>query len=81
MPFNPYKVFQGVFARYWMLGYRGISTGAKLCCIAVSACPGYHRLSYLVTELVPSASNSVLVRMRLSFTPGTIVCFIRSATK
>jgi len=32
-PFNPYKVFQGVFAPYWVLEHRGISTGAKLCYI------------------------------------------------
>src|SRR5262245_28601865 len=31
--FNPYKVFQGVFAPYWLLEHRGISTGAKLCYI------------------------------------------------
>jgi hypothetical protein len=30
-PFNPYKVFQGVFAPYWILEHRGIGTGAKLC--------------------------------------------------
>src|SRR4051794_4033519 len=30
-PFNPYKVFQGVFAPYWVLEHRGISAGAKLC--------------------------------------------------
>src|SRR5258708_15933083 len=32
-PFNPYKVFQGIFAPYWLLEHRGISTGAKLCYI------------------------------------------------
>src|SRR5262245_65788479 len=32
-PFNPYKVFQGVFAPYWVLEHSGISTGAKLCYI------------------------------------------------
>lgn len=32
-PFNPYKVFQGVFAPYWLLEQRGIGTGAKLCYI------------------------------------------------
>ena len=32
-PFNPYKVFQGVFAPYWVLEHRGISAGAKLCYI------------------------------------------------
>lgn len=32
-PFNPYRVFQGVFAPYWLLEHRGISTGAKLCYI------------------------------------------------
>src|SRR5215471_15971195 len=32
-PFNPYKVFQGVFAPYWILEHRAISAGAKLCYI------------------------------------------------
>jgi len=32
-PFNPYKVFQGIFAPYWLLEHQGISTGAKLCYI------------------------------------------------
>jgi hypothetical protein len=32
-PFNPYKVFQGAFAPYWILEHRGISAGAKLCYI------------------------------------------------
>jgi hypothetical protein len=32
-PFNPYRVFQGAFAPYWLLEHRGISTGAKLCYI------------------------------------------------
>lgn len=32
-PFNPYRVFQGSFAPYWLLEHRGISAGAKLCYI------------------------------------------------
>ncbi len=32
-PFNPYRVFQGAFAPYWLLKHRGMSTGAKLCYI------------------------------------------------
>jgi hypothetical protein len=32
-PFNPYKLFRGVFAPYWLLEHRGLSTGAKLCYI------------------------------------------------
>jgi hypothetical protein len=32
-PFDPYKVFQGIFAPYWLLEHRGISTGPKLCYI------------------------------------------------
>ncbi len=32
-PFNPYRVFQGVFAPYWILEHRGIGSGAKLCYI------------------------------------------------
>jgi hypothetical protein len=30
-PFNPYKLFQGVFAPYWILEHGGIGAGAKLC--------------------------------------------------
>jgi helix-turn-helix protein len=30
-PFNPYRIFQGSFAPYWLLEHRGISAGAKLC--------------------------------------------------
>ena len=33
VPFNPYKVFQGVFAPYWVLEHRGVGAGAKLCYI------------------------------------------------
>jgi hypothetical protein len=32
-PFNPYRVFQGAFAPYWLLEHRGISSGAELCYI------------------------------------------------
>jgi hypothetical protein len=32
-PFNPYKVFQGVFSPYWVLEHRGIGTGVNLCYI------------------------------------------------
>jgi biotin operon repressor len=30
-PFNPYKIFQGVLAPYWILEHKGIGSGAKLC--------------------------------------------------
>ena len=32
-PCNPYNVFQGVFAPYWILEREGIGSGAKLCYI------------------------------------------------
>jgi hypothetical protein len=32
-PFNPYKIFQGAFAPYWLLEHRGLAAGAKLCYI------------------------------------------------
>ena len=32
-PFNPYKVFQGIFAPYWLLEHGSNSTGSKLCYI------------------------------------------------
>jgi hypothetical protein len=30
-PFNPYRVFQGVFAPYWILEHAQLGAGAKLC--------------------------------------------------
>ncbi len=30
-PFNPYRVFQGVFAPYWILEHAHLGAGAKLC--------------------------------------------------
>lgn len=30
-PFNPYRVFQGVYAPFWLIEHRGLSAGAKLC--------------------------------------------------
>ena len=38
-PFNPYRVFQGVFAPYWILEHRGIRTGSDRL-IASSAVTG-----------------------------------------
>lgn len=32
-PFNPYKIFRGVFAPYWILEHKAIGSGAKLCYI------------------------------------------------
>ncbi len=32
-PFNPYRVFQGAFAPFWLIEHRGLSAGAKLCYI------------------------------------------------
>jgi hypothetical protein len=39
-PFNPYRVFQGSFAPYWLLQHRGISAGAKLCYVRLLGFPG-----------------------------------------
>ncbi len=33
VPFNPYRVFQGAFAPFWLLEHRGLGAGAKLCYI------------------------------------------------
>jgi hypothetical protein len=55
-PFNPYRVFQGSFAPYWLLEHRGISTGAKLCYIRLLGFAGkdarcYPSLDTLGTSL------------------------------
>lgn len=55
-PFNPYRVFQGVFAPYWILEHKGISTGAKLCYIRLLGFAGkdarcYPSLERLGTSL------------------------------
>ena len=54
--FNPYRVFQGAFAPYWLLEHRGISTGAKLCYIRLLGFAGkdgrcYPSLERLGTSL------------------------------
>src|SRR5581483_3588203 len=45
-PFNPYKVFQGAFAPYWVLEHRGISAGAKLCYIRLLGFAGKEARCY-----------------------------------
>jgi hypothetical protein len=55
-PFNPYKVFQGAFAPYWLLEHRGIGAGAKLCYIRLLGFAGkdarcYPSLGKLGTSL------------------------------
>ena len=55
-PFNPYRVFQGAFAPYWLLEHREISTGAKLCYIRLLGFAGkdarcYPSLERLGTSL------------------------------
>ena len=55
-PFNPYRVFQGAFAPYWLLEHRGIGTGAKLCYIRLLGFAGkdarcYPSLERLGTSL------------------------------
>jgi hypothetical protein len=55
-PFNPYRVFQGVFAPYWILEHRGIGAGAKLCYIRLLGFAGrdarcYPSLEKLGTSL------------------------------
>ena len=54
--FNPYKVFQGVFAPYWLLEHRGLGAGAKLCYIRLLGFAGkdarcYPSLEKLGTSL------------------------------
>jgi hypothetical protein len=55
-PFNPYRVFQGSFAPYWLLEHRGVSAGAKLCYIRLLGFAGkdarcYPSLEKLGTSL------------------------------
>ena len=55
-PFNPYKVFQGVFAPYRLLERRGLGAGAKLCYIRLLGFAGkdarcYPSLEKLGTSL------------------------------
>jgi hypothetical protein len=55
-PFYPYRVFQGVFAPYWILEHRGIGGGAKLCYIRLLGFAGkdarcYPSLERLGTSL------------------------------
>ena len=54
-PFSPYKVFQGVFAPYWLLVHRRISAGAKLCYVRL---PGYATSFTLPNPLQYTASNA-----------------------
>ena len=46
--FNPYKVFQGVFAPYWLLEHRGLGAGAKLCYIRLLGFAGKDARCYLL---------------------------------
>ena len=50
VPFNPYKVFQGIFAPYWLLEHRGISKGAKLCYIRLLCFAGKDARCYSSLE-------------------------------
>jgi hypothetical protein len=45
-PFNPYKVFQGVFAPYWVLEHKGIAMGAKVCYIRMLGYAGQDARCY-----------------------------------
>ena len=38
-PFNPYRIFQGAFAPFWLLEHRGLGAGAKLCYIRLLGLP------------------------------------------
>ena len=62
-PFNPYRVFQGVFAPYWVLEHKAISTGAKLCYIRLLGFAGkdarcYPSLEKLGTSLGVSSRQA-----------------------
>jgi hypothetical protein len=49
-PFNPYKIFRGVFAPYWILEHRGIGAGAKLCYIRLLGFAGKDARCYPSVE-------------------------------
>ena len=82
-PFNPYKVFQGIFAPYWVLEHRGIGTGAKLCYIRLLGFAGkdarcYPSLETLGTSLGVSdrqARDYVRLRKEITFTSATVMCY------
>ena len=54
-PFNPYKVFQGAFAPFWLLEHRGLSAGAKLGYIRLLAFAGKDGRCYPSLETLGKA--------------------------
>jgi hypothetical protein len=55
-PFNPYRVFQGAYAPFWLLEHRGLGSGAKLAYIRLLGFAGkdgrcYPSLETLGTSL------------------------------
>jgi hypothetical protein len=54
-PFNPYKIFQGVFAPYWILEHRAISAGAKLCYVRLMGFAGRDARCYPSLETLGNA--------------------------
>ena len=65
-PFNPYKVFQGAFAPYWILEHRGISAGAKLCYIRLLGFAGKDARCYPSLEPSAPASASPIARRAIT---------------
>jgi hypothetical protein len=57
-PFNPYRVFQGSFAPYWLLEHRGISAGAKLCYIRLLGFAGKDARCYPSLERLAARGSS-----------------------
>ncbi len=66
-PFNPYRVFQGSFAPYWILEHRGVSAGAKLCYIRL------FRTGRLIPVTLDRREARILTGTLLPLLTGTIV--------
>jgi hypothetical protein len=50
------KVFQGVFAPYWILEHKGVGTGAKLCYIRLLGFAGKDARFYLTLDTLGKSS-------------------------
>lgn len=69
--FNPYKVFQGCFAPYWLLEYPDLSTGAKLCYIRLMGYAGKDGFCYPSTDTL-AASLGISERQTRYYTQELI---------
>ena len=61
-PFNPYRIFRGVFAPYWILEHKGIGSGAKVCYIRLLGFAGKDARCYPSMQSWARASGCVSAR-------------------